>query len=75
MKARRKRRRRRSAGVEAIDFTCEACGQRTTLFVDPFGGQHQSYVEDCQVCCRPSAITVHVDPESGEVAVDARCDR
>jgi hypothetical protein len=44
---------------------CPYCGQEEALYVDPGGGERQSYVEDCAVCCRPR--TVHVEPgEDGE---------
>ncbi|UWX04249.1 CPXCG motif-containing cysteine-rich protein [Pseudoxanthomonas sp. NC8] len=30
------------------------------------------YIEDCQVCCRPIAISVRLDEEDGEPRVRAR---
>ena len=43
---------------------CPFCGERITLLVDGSAGS-QSYIEDCQVCCRP--IEVEIDAEGGEV--------
>ena len=55
---------------DEAEFVCGYCGQMTAFDVDPFGGSNQSYVEDCQVCCRPHRITVTVDPETLDVRVD-----
>jgi hypothetical protein len=43
----------RSATVD-----CPYCGEPGEVAVDPGGGAHQEYVEDCQVCCRPWRVTV-----------------
>ena len=32
---------------------CPYCGEINEIGLDPGGGRHQEYVEDCQVCCRP----------------------
>jgi len=37
---------------------CPYCGQVNWIAVDPAGGSHQEYVEDCQVCCRPWQVSV-----------------
>jgi hypothetical protein len=34
------------------------------------GGEHQDYVEDCAVCCRPIRFVAVQDPESGDYAVE-----
>jgi hypothetical protein len=57
--------------VEGHEVRCGACGEISTVFVDPSGGHVQSYVEDCQVCCRPSRIEISIDPDSGEATVSA----
>jgi transposase-like protein len=41
--------------------TCPYCFEENELSVDLGGGEHQSYVEDCQVCCRPWQVRVGVD--------------
>ena len=49
---------------------CPYCGEPISLLVDhsePF----QSYIEDCEVCCRPIALTVRVD-EDDRVRIEAR---
>lgn len=42
---------------------CPFCGQTTEVSVDVMGGRHQSYVEDCIVCCRPSLVHVEADAD------------
>ncbi len=42
-------------------FTCAFCFETNNVFVDPSGGETQTYVEDCQVCCRPNVLHVHWD--------------
>ncbi len=45
----------------AETFYCAYCSQPNVLFVDPSAGRLQSYVEDCQVCCRPNVLTITWD--------------
>lgn len=51
---------------------CPYCGEPSEVAIDPGGGERQSYVEDCQVCCRPweVRVTYHADG-SADVQVDA----
>lgn len=37
---------------------CPYCGEPCELILDPGGGTHQEYVEDCPVCCRPWRVVV-----------------
>ena len=37
-------------------LTCPYCGEDVELVIDEGGGDQQSYVEDCPVCCRPNRI-------------------
>ena len=48
---------------------CPYCGESIEILVDDSAGS-QHYIEDCQVCCRPIAITVAVD--QGQWQVEAR---
>ena len=49
---------------------CPYCGEEIEIVVDG-SVEHQQYVEDCSVCCRP--IVFIVVAEDGEVvSVDAR---
>ncbi|MGB1882310.1 MAG: CPXCG motif-containing cysteine-rich protein [Gammaproteobacteria bacterium] len=38
-------------------FSCPYCGERISILIDP-SADHQSYIEDCEVCCRPIAIAI-----------------
>ncbi|MCA2977842.1 MAG: CPXCG motif-containing cysteine-rich protein [Myxococcaceae bacterium] len=40
---------------------CPTCGARFPVMVAPEDAAGASYVEDCPVCCRPSAVTVERD--------------
>jgi len=31
--------------------------------VDPSGGRHQTFTEDCTVCCRPNLITLALEDD------------
>jgi hypothetical protein len=55
----RERRRKRTA--EAV--SCPFCGESEEIYVDPGGGEHQVYTEDCALCCRPRVV--HVEPGDG----------
>lgn len=48
--------------IESIH--CPYCGESIDIVVDD-SVEHQEYVEDCWVCCRPINIEVMVDPDSG----------
>jgi hypothetical protein len=37
---------------------CPYCGEPNEIALDLGSGAHQSYVEDCQVCCQPWQVTV-----------------
>ena len=58
--------------LEFVDVECPACGEPLQLAIDP-GRESQSYVEDCQVCCRPMQVRVHFD-EDGMLAVEVSND-
>jgi hypothetical protein len=52
-------------------FYCSYCFQPNSLFIDPSGGSMQSYVEDCQVCCRPNILFIQWQDEGGYFEVNA----
>jgi len=45
------------------EVMCPYCGAANEIALDPDGGAFQTYVEDCQVCCRPWQVHVDVDDE------------
>lgn len=56
-------------GVEPFEISCPYCGETIEILVDP-SVEHQTYIEDCQVCCRPMNMTVTIDDE-GRLGVHA----
>ncbi len=44
-------------------YVCDACGEEIVIPVDLSEGVHQTYVEDCPVCCRANTIHVEIDDE------------
>lgn len=54
--------------VQWVEIQCPYCGEAFDTRVDP-SQEFASYVEDCQVCCKP--IQLDVDVAEGEVSVAA----
>ena len=52
-------------------FQCASCGEWNTTTVDESAGRRQSYVEDCQVCCKPNVLRVEYDMSSQEFFITA----
>ena len=46
---------------------CPYCGEVIDILIDR-SVQHQNYIEDCQVCCRPITFDVVV-AQGGEVTI------
>jgi len=56
--------------ITESQIACPYCGESISVLVDD-SQPEQSYVEDCQVCCRPIVMDVAVDLD-GDVTVSAR---
>lgn len=52
-------------------FQCAACGEWNTTSVDESAGRRQSYVEDCQVCCKPNVLHIEYNNSAEEFFVSA----
>jgi hypothetical protein len=50
------------------NIDCPYCGEEVEILIDG-SVEAQSYIEDCQVCCRPMEISVVID-ETGEPSVE-----
>lgn len=50
--------------LEAYHFTCPYCWQPISVLLD-LSVEEQTYIEDCEVCCRP--LVVHYGVEDGLV--------
>lgn len=49
---------------------CPYCGESINVLLDP-NESDQSYIEDCQVCCRPIVFNV-VEDVDGDLQVSVR---
>lgn len=52
---------------DTVELACPWCFELQELWVDP--ETEGSFVQDCDVCCRPWQVTVSRD-EQGQLAVD-----
>jgi hypothetical protein len=60
--------------VEAESFVairCPWCGERLDVRVDVTAGA-RSYIDDCEVCCRPMELGVELDEKGGLSALSVR---
>ncbi|MFL6445234.1 MAG: CPXCG motif-containing cysteine-rich protein [Candidatus Sulfotelmatobacter sp.] len=47
-------------------FQCASCGEWNVTSVDESAARRQSYVEDCQVCCKANVLHIEYDVTAGE---------
>jgi hypothetical protein len=52
-------------------FQCAGCGEWNETSVDESAGRRQSYVEDCQVCCKANVLHISYDPDLQEFLIAA----
>ena len=53
-------------------FQCAGCGEWNQTVVDESAGRVQSYVEDCQVCCKPNLLRVQYDTQERDFVITAQ---
>jgi hypothetical protein len=53
-------------------FQCAGCGEWNHTTVDESAGRAQSYVEDCQVCCKANVLYVEFDSEDDKFVITAQ---
>jgi hypothetical protein len=61
-------------GVEAESFVsiqCPWCGERLDVRVDVTAGE-RSYIDDCEVCCRPMELGVELEENGALRALQVR---
>ncbi len=46
---------------EVQEFNCPYCAAVISVTIDTTAGRRQSFVTDCEVCCRPIEIEVDID--------------
>lgn len=52
--------------LKQVAIDCPYCGETIDILID-CSIPYQSYIEDCQVCCRPINLNVVVDEEAEPV--------
>lgn len=52
-------------------FQCASCGEWNETTVDHSAGKTQTYVEDCQICCKPNVLHIEYDPAAEEYVMTA----
>jgi Cysteine-rich CPXCG len=52
-------------------FQCAGCGEWNETVVDASAGAIQSYVEDCQVCCKPNVLRIVWDKSERAYTISA----
>ncbi|PSF10757.1 CPXCG motif-containing cysteine-rich protein [Marinobacter fuscus] len=50
------------SALDSVLVQCPYCWETLEVSVDP-SVPEQEYVEDCQVCCQPILLTVHLDDQ------------
>ena len=48
--------------VDTSKVACPYCGETIEVLID-CSVEQQTYIEDCQVCCRPIGFNVSVDSD------------
>jgi len=48
--------------LKEISFSCPYCGQDISVIVD-LSVRRQTYIEDCEVCCKPIEISYRVQDD------------
>lgn len=70
----KKRARRRSSPATtsgSSSYLCPSCFESVDTYVDPGGGEQQTYVEDCPLCCRPNVLRASWDSDLDAYAIAA----
>jgi hypothetical protein len=52
-------------------FQCAGCGEWNETSVDELAGRRQSYIEDCQVCCKPNVLHLVFDTGENQFVITA----
>lgn len=69
MAERKKKKRDGTRVPDEGTYVCDSCGEDIVVPIDPSGGNSQSYVEDCPVCCSPNVVHVEIDEDDGSARV------
>ncbi|MBC7385099.1 MAG: CPXCG motif-containing cysteine-rich protein [Cryobacterium sp.] len=53
--------------LDEKEIQCPYCWESFSILVDPSEGEEQSFVYDCEVCCRPIDVEVIVRGENVKI--------
>ncbi|MEM9511077.1 MAG: CPXCG motif-containing cysteine-rich protein [Cyanobacteria bacterium J06642_2] len=56
---------------ETATYHCAYCNESNPIWIDWSAGSEQSHIEDCQVCCQPNRLYVHLDEFDLTATVDS----
>ncbi|MCG6871720.1 MAG: CPXCG motif-containing cysteine-rich protein [Gammaproteobacteria bacterium] len=59
--------------LEVVSVSCPYCGELFETALDLSAGS-QSYIEDCQACCRPIEFVMHLTPAGKLARLELRTD-
>ena len=48
---------------EDYAFNCPYCMAGQSVRLDPTGGRRQSFITDCETCCRPIEIEIEMEED------------
>jgi hypothetical protein len=48
---------------------CPFCLERFSIEVFPQDGEHQELIYDCEICCHPLEVKIHIDPVDEKVSI------
>jgi transcription elongation factor Elf1 len=57
--------------TDSTEIECPYCGESQAVNIE-LTMAHQSYTEDCQVCCKPMILNIEVDYETEQVHIYAQ---
>ena len=52
--------------IYTSSFQCAVCGEENETTIDSQGGNKQTLVEDCEICCRPNVLNILIIPAVGK---------
>jgi transcription elongation factor Elf1 len=57
--------------TDNTEIECPYCGEPQSVNIE-LTTAHQSYTEDCQVCCKPMILNIEIDYETEQVHIYAQ---
>mgnify|MGYP002630250328 CR=1 FL=1 len=54
--------------IMEINDSCPYCGSAISLLID-LSVEQQSYIEDCEVCCRPISVHFQMNDDVPEISL------